>query len=905
MANEICRTWSFSTRRAPSSRPVEVIVYILTFLMTVAAFHHKDQQLNFIDCTSKSHQAIIFDQSRIGLGRSNKIVNNQEESFASRLSRGAPCEPLTEHEKTSLENTESTFEFKNDSNFNLALVWLGETGKELLALTTMDFGIFVGQSNLWISNDFGRTFINKNDLINKAIIRQDYGINKSPDPRKVIFVGYVEGDFTDSLLFITENSGETFVKSDLQFNIQGPLFFHRYNSDYILAHSASDQYSLWLSTDFGRTWTRIKNFVHSFRWGEKTQNDFNIYFAVDRNMMADENAFDLVLKRGRVSAEKKYLDDKDLQTNVFTFGVQDKFLFASVKSDEYSLWLSTDFGRTWTRIKNFVHSFRWGEKTQNDFNIYFAVDRNMMADENAFDLVLKRGRVSQEKKYLDDKDLQTNVFTFGVQDKFLFASVKSDESGSRKLMVSTDDGNSWNKAQLPDIKQDMFYSVLDSTEGMIFVHVDKAGNNGYGEIYTSDADGIVFSISLERHLYPNGGDVTDFYRVESIRGVYLASQILEDQTVRTKITFNRGAEWGNVKIQSGNHCEGNDENCYLQIHNKFSQTQGVNTPMGPLSNPNAVGLILVHGHPGLELHSTLPDVYITEDGGYSWRKVLDGPHFYAITNYGALLVAIPQSDASTNVIKYSVDAGQCWYNFVFHSEPIAVTGLLPEPNFKSLNVSIWGYNTDTRIWMAFSIDFGVILEKTCKYQVPTVVCGTSLIVLIFSSYERQAIYYVFFFMHFSDFGFRRKNEGNGPCELDPDFEGLEIDICINHEEEKEISKGYRLIPGDKCQGGFHPPRNLEDVHQHCDEINLSSRRPKHSGFKVFIALALLCTVFVCLVFIYRRHTFRLPCFKTRNITYRYSELSSKDELDNELDKALNIDEESHVYHDESDDDMLT
>lgn len=38
-----------------------------------------------------------------------------------------------------------------------------------------------------------------------------------------------------------------------------------------------------------------------------------------------------------------------------------------------------------------------------------------------------------------------------------------------------------------------------------------------------------------------------------------------------------------------------------------------------------------------------PDVYVSDDGGYSWIKALDGPHHYAILDSGGLLVAVEHS----------------------------------------------------------------------------------------------------------------------------------------------------------------------------------------------------------------------------------------------------------------------
>lgn len=35
-----------------------------------------------------------------------------------------------------------------------------------------------------------------------------------------------------------------------------------------------------------------------------------------------------------------------------------------------------------------------------------------------------------------------------------------------------------------------------------------------------------------------------------------------------------------------------------------------------------------------------PDVYVSDDGGYTWLQALEGPHHYAILDSGGLLVAV-------------------------------------------------------------------------------------------------------------------------------------------------------------------------------------------------------------------------------------------------------------------------
>ena len=89
---------------------------------------------------------------------------------------------------------------------------------------------------------------------------------------------------------------------------------------------------------------------------------------------------------------------------------------------------------------------------------------------------------------------------------------------------------------------------------LIFIFISML-DTGHGTLYTSDSSGIIFSESLEQHLYPNYRDITDFYRVQSIRGTYLASQLAGDKSIHTVITFNRGANWHNITRPVGAPCK--------------------------------------------------------------------------------------------------------------------------------------------------------------------------------------------------------------------------------------------------------------------------------------------------------------------------------------------------------------
>lgn len=47
-----------------------------------------------------------------------------------------------------------------------------------------------------------------------------------------------------------------------------------------------------------------------------------------------------------------------------------------------------------------------------------------------------------------------------------------------------------------------------------------------------------------------------------------------------------------------------------------------------------------------------PDVYISDDGGYTWARMLEGPHHYAILDSGGLIVAIEHTSQPVNIIEY-------------------------------------------------------------------------------------------------------------------------------------------------------------------------------------------------------------------------------------------------------------
>ncbi|XP_078595135.1 sortilin-like isoform X2 [Branchiostoma floridae x Branchiostoma japonicum] len=697
---------------------------------------------------------------------------------------------------------------------------------------------------------------------------------------------------------------------------------------------------LWRSADYGKTFQNISKKINnayikkdngmykslldparvllvSYMTGGETDGSFSrIYVTTDGG-----ETFDGITLNFNVDTIQFHPKNKD-------------YLLAHSQND-HSLYLTQDFGRNWHVVHNYVADFKWGTASYDtDSTIYLTYDPKHMSEAESYNYDLLKSTDLGENFVV----VAEHVYSFGQQGQFLYVSIELNENNFTRVMhVSRNGGDTWELAQLPSITPDRFYSILDMSEGMVFMHVDDEGDTGTGTIYTSGADGIIFSVSLTSHLYPNFESVTDFYKVKSLRGVYLASQIRNDKSIRTMITYDRGGVWQPVPTPAGMSCEKPSDQCGLQIHNQYSRVKGINAPMGPLSEPNAVGLILVHGHVSDALQTTNPDVYISDDGGYNWFKALDGPHHYAIGDHGGLLVAVPVAeDRLANTIRYSFDEGQCWRDYKFTEEEIVFTGLLTEPGAKTMKVGIWGFGRDDHKWRVTVIDFEKVVTRQCtdddydtwlaheeyhktgiedacllgvketfRRRKKNTMCKNGY------SYEVQGEKHQCTCMdadYECEYGFHRDSENK--CTADKDYISKFPEVCEKGELQEIKSNGYRLIPGDECVGGTPPQVSLVDLRERCSKSELFDEQYGLANFKSYfnkegaggkVVAGLTVTVILIAVLIiavyYGKRWWRR---KQNQDVYRYSELNQTDDVTLEEDHSS----KTWVYHDDSDVDLL-
>lgn len=710
--------------------------------------------------------------------------------------------------------------------------------------------------------------------------------------------------------------------------------------------------TLWRSTDHGRTWADISSKVDNkvFRKDDGLQRNPHdpsyVYLVSYENFLyKSEDGGDtwkrVDLPQGTLIEEELIFHSDPLFKD-----------HVMVISSKRQLFKTTDNFNNFKLVRDdMVRSAHWGNRNvdlQAKKWMYILYDKNL--DRPIFPFLFGDDKpLTYELHRSEDGDSWEvklrNVVDFGMQGDFLYASVykedNPDTTTERLMKVSNDGGDTWNEAQLPTITSDRFFSVLDMSEHLIFMHVDNPGDTGHGTLYTSSSKGIFFSESLQRHLYPNFNSITDFYKVPSMRGTFIASQLSEDNSIHSVITFNVGGDWQPLAKPEGMACKDDAEKCSLQIQNIYSIHRGVKA-FPPLATEDAIGIILVNAHAAKNLQTTDPDVFITSDGGYTWRKALDGPHSYAILDSGGIIVAISLKDETPRIIKFSTDEGRCWHEYEFTNQTIHHTGLLTEPGGKSMTVAIWGYTMPDKKWTANVIDFADVVTKQCAsgdYEdwtahpmlrqdenkgVEGCLLGKRVLFRrlkpdswCYNGYNfepsgDETLCTCTFEDYECDYGYYRAPEQE-VCKEQTDFQGKEIDVCFRGHEERIVSKGYRKIPGDVCKDGFQPTGQYINLTKECSGRILPSEpqavanekqvdKTQNSSNTLVITIVAIALIVLAVAVSY--FGYKMVLLRRHKVVYRYSMLSQNadKDVDDEIERTLT--DPSAAFGDTSDEEEL-
>ncbi|XP_041112185.1 sortilin-like [Polyodon spathula] len=488
-----------------------------------------------------------------------------------------------------------------------------------------------------------------------------------------------------------------------------------------------------------------------------------------------------------------------------------------VSSIDNILWLSVDFGKHWTKIHENVQAFSWGQ----GITFFFSTHPNNTLDaDQRGELLLKR----TEDLGRTFSTVSSNMFSFGYIGRFLFTSVVKKQGEPRALYVSSDQGDTFNQAQLP----------LATIEQVSFCTLPK------------------MLVNLHK---PN---------------------------CQTALTFVR---------------------CFVCI-----------------------------GSVGDSITAVKPDVYISDDGGYSWMKTLEGPHHYTLLDSGGLIVAVEYyTEIPIKTVKFSTDEGQCWQLYNFTDKPIIFAGLASEPGTKTMNISIWGYMPEAgykATWVSVTIDFEQLLTRDCEdddyinwlahstdeggvvndgcvlgYKETfrrlkkKSVCKNGRDYIV-EKEQNPCVCNKLDYM--CDYGYYRQ-ENSSECVEQPDFKDRQLEFCLLGNEELLMTTGYRKIPGDKCAGGFTPKRTEEQMNKRCGTAEqIQASKSKETTIMLAVGAVVMMIALVTGVFLIVR---KYVC-GGRILAYRYSSLREDDDrcIDGEL--VANETSAGRGFHDDSDEDLI-
>eukprot|EP01134_Creolimax_fragrantissima_P001023 CFRG1023T1 len=511
---------------------------------------------------------------------------------------------------------------------------------------------------------------------------------------------------------------------------------------------------------------------------------------------------------------------------------------------DHSLHVTTDFCKTFSEPHaKMVLAVDWGPADKQNESSVFWTEKRKSGKRRVnvpigFDLYRSLDLFKTRSK------IQQDGFDFAILDKFLFITTANGAKKTMEMKVSEDGGDTWNHAHFPvdleakDIagqeRTEMGYQILDASEGSVFINVDndndntKAGRGLHtGNLYTSDASGTAYALSLSDNLYLQSLR-NDFHKVESILGTYITNQLVVEnyvQEFRTVITFDKGGEWKPIvapQVDASGNDVGCDE-CYLQLHNFVSEATMGLQPIFSLEN--AAGLVIAHGTIGRFLSNTAnTNLFLSRDGGYTWSMILEGKYSFAVADHGGLILAIPIGRGKQDSVLFSWDMGGSWNSFKFVDNPVTVVRVLAKPGFKTRVFNVWGNDAGGH-WTITTLDFTEYLGRPCldadynewspsdgRISNQRCVLGHKLVYKRRKSTSKcfNDIDYELEKSNTScpctkedfecDYGFFRPTIDQHCVEYSS-FNQTSVAPCSNGETSYFLSSGYRRVPGDTCSGG--------------------------------------------------------------------------------------------------------
>ncbi|MBW0519773.1 hypothetical protein O181_059488 [Austropuccinia psidii MF-1] len=389
-------------------------------------------------------------------------------------------------------------------------------------------------------------------------------------------------------------------------------------------------------------------------------------------------------------------------------------------------YYTKDNGRYWRQIDDYVRVCSWGrdKKFKLDERAIFCEvyqrktgSQISMAD-NPLQLIIGRNFFNERTQLFD------SIVGFATFEEFMVVA-QVGSTGDHLTLYASMDGSHFAPAQFPpNLKiENKAYTVLESTTDAIFLHVTTNGQAGaeFGSLFKSNSNGTYYSLSLD-HVNRNSKGYVDFEKMMGLDGIAVMNIVSNPDEVRitrqkklvSRITHNDGGRWKPIappsKDSLGQPYQCSSTSCALHIHGYTERAD----PRATYSSPSAVGLMLAVGNVG---HSLAPykdsDTFLTRDGGFTWEEVSKDAHMWEYGDQGSILILI-NDEGPTDRVKYTLDEGLTWSEYVFGDSPIRVTSVVTVPDDTSRKFILFGISKEAgENTVIIHLDFSKITNIKC------------------------------------------------------------------------------------------------------------------------------------------------------------------------------------------------
>ncbi|XP_070636899.1 VPS10 domain-containing receptor SorCS3 isoform X2 [Bos indicus] len=310
-----------------------------------------------------------------------------------------------------------------------------------------------------------------------------------------------------------------------------------------------------------------------------------------------------------------------------------------------------------------------------------------------------------------------DISSLVVQDEYIFIQVTT---GGRASYYVSYRREAFAQIKLPKYSLPKDMHIISTNENQVFAAVQEWNQNDTYNLYISDTRGIYFTLAMENIKSSRGlmgNIIIELYEVAGIKGIFLANKKVDDQ-VKTYITYNKGRDWRLLQAPDMD-LRGNPVHCLLPFCSLHLHLQISENPYSSgriSSKETAPGLVVATGNIGPELSYTDISVFISSDGGNTWRQIFDEEYNVWFLDWGGALVAMKHTPLPVRHLWVSFDEGHSWDKYGFTSVPLFVDGALVEAGVETQIMTVFGHFSLRSEWQLVKVDYKSIFSRHCSKE---------------------------------------------------------------------------------------------------------------------------------------------------------------------------------------------